>query len=158
MRSRRATRWGLRCAGILIGASLAPAASNTPMIPVADTEAIRAASQAKIKAASEILAMCREFLIAPPGERGTPPPLEVAEQIQQWSRVLTDAKLEAANNHDERVQVLTEAFERAKGYDAEIKDLIGNEASGLNKITAAKATYYRVDAERRLLREREAQN
>ncbi len=158
MRNRRASRWGLRWAGLLVAVAMAPAAPVAPLVPAADTEAIRATSQAKIKAANEILAMCREFLIAPPGERGAPPPLEVAEQIQLWSRVLTDAKLEAATTHDERIQVLTEAFDRAKGYESEIKDLVGNEASGLNKITASKATYYRVDAEGRLLREKELKN
>jgi len=131
MRNRRASRWGLRWAGLLVAVAMAPAAPVAPLVPAADTEAIRATSQAKIKAAN---------------------------QIQLWSRVLTDAKLEAATTHDERIQVLTEAFDRAKGYESEIKDLVGNEASGLNKITASKATYYRVDAEGRLLREKELKN
>ncbi len=116
--------------------------------------AVRASSQAKIKAATEILAMCREFLVAPPGERGTPPALEVAEQIQYWSRQLTDAKLEAADDHDERIKILTEAFERAKGLRGRDQGSRRQRGVGLNKLTAAKATYYRADAEARLLREK----
>ena len=134
---------------------MAPA-NPADALPDADSDALREASQTKVKAATEILAMCREFLVAPPGERGAPPPLEVAEQIQYWSRQLTEARLEAAQNKDERLKILTEAFDRAKGFDSEVKELAGNEASGLTKLSAAKATYYRVDAEVHLLKEKAA--
>ncbi len=157
MRNQRASRRGLMWACLLIAASLAPSAPPGPVLD-ANSDAIKAAAQAKIKAANEILAMCREFLIAPPGERGTPAPLEVAEQIQFWSRQLTEARLEAAEDKDERLKILTEAFDRAKGFDSEVKELTGNEASGLTKLSAAKATYYRVDAEVQLLKEKSAAN
>ena len=151
MPSRRADRWGLRCGGLLVAVALAPA--DPAQEPLSTDAPVQATAEAKIKAAEEVLAMCREFLIAPPGERGTPPPFEVAEQIQLWSRHLTDARLEAAGDHAERVKILTEAFDRAKGFETEIKDLAGNEASGLTKLTATKAIYYRADAEARLARE-----
>ncbi len=154
MRHQHAARWGFWCSGLLIVASMAP---TQPWVDAND-DAIREAAQAKVKAATEILAMCREFLVAPPGERGAPPPLEAAEQIQFWSRQLTEARLEAARDKDERLQILTEAFDRAKGFDSEVKDLAANEASGLTKLSAAKATYYRVDAEVRLLKEKAAAN
>ena len=114
---------------------------------------VRTKAEAKIKAAEEVLAMCREFLIAPPGERVDHPGFEVAEQIQLWSRNLADARLEATQDHAERVQILTEAVERSRGFETEIGDLAGNEASGLTKLTAIKAKFYRADAEARLARE-----
>ena len=153
MRSGRVARGGLGGGLFLVAAALAPAAPTAPPQAPADVEASRAA-QAKIKAATEILAMCREFLVAPPGQRGTPAPVEVAEQIQLWSRNLTDARLEAAADRAERLQILAEALDRAKGYENEIRDLATNEESGLTKLTAAKASYYRADAEARLLREK----
>ena len=161
MRSRRASRWGLGCAGVLAIAALAPAAplpAGAEPAPAAQAKAAAArdAAQAKVKAATEVLAMCREFLVAPPGQRGTPPPIEVAEQIQSWSRALADAKLEAAATREERLAVLAEALERARVFEGEVKDLAGNEASGLTRLTAAKAAYYRADAEARLLREQAA--
>ena len=155
MRNRRAARWGLRCAGVLVAVAMAPADPEAPVQkPAQVSDAAREKSQAKVKAASEVLAMCREFLVAPPGERGMPAPFEVAEQIQYWSRQLTEARLEAVTDHDERVKILTEAFERARGFETEIKDLAGNEASGLTKLSAAKALYYSADAEIRLIREK----
>lgn len=153
MASRRAARWGRWTAGVLTLAALAPASPQAEPRPSAT---IKEAAQAKVRAATEILTMCREFLVAPPGERGTPPPIEVAEQIQQWSRALTEAKLEAAEDRAARLAILTEALDRAKGFEGEVKDLTANEASGLTKLTAAKALYYRVEAEGRLIREREA--
>ncbi len=156
MRNHRMSRWGIWLGGLLVGSALAPASPTLPQPRQEVAAAIRESAQAKVKAATEILAMCREFLIAPPGERGTPAPLEVAEQIQYWSRQLTEARLEAAENKDERIKILTEAFDRAKGFEAEVKDLAANEASGLTKLTGAKATYYRVDAEGRLIREKAA--
>ena len=151
MLSRRADRWGFWCGGLLLAAGLAPATPTQE--PAAIDATVHAKADAKIKAAEEVLAMCREFLIAPPGERATPPPFEVAEQIQLWSRNLTDARLEATNDRAERIKILTEASERAKGFEVEIKDLAGNEASGLTKLTAHKAIYYRADAEAQLARE-----
>ena len=154
MRNRRGARWGLGCAGMLAMSALAPA--EPPQAPPQPSAAVKEAAQVKIRAATEILTMCREFLVAPPGERGTPPPVEVAEQIQQWSRALTDAKLEGAEDKAARLAILAEALDRAKGFEGEIKDLTANEASGLTKLTAAKAAYYRADAQGRLIREREA--
>ncbi len=155
MRTQRAGRWGLGWAGMLVAVALAPASPN-PQQPADVTEAIRTRAEAKVRAATEVLAMCREFLVAPPGEKGTPAPFEVAETIQFWSRQLTDAQLETVTDHDERVKILTEAFDRAKGFDAEIKELAGNEASGLTKLSAAKAVFYAADAEVRLIREKAA--
>ena len=151
MPSRRMDHWGFRCGGLLVAVALAP--TPPAQEPSSTNAPVRATSEAKVKAAEEVLAMCREFLIAPPGERGTPLPFEVAEQIQLWSRNLTDAHLEATDDHAERIKILTEAFDRAKGFEAEIKDLAGNEASGLTKLSATKAIYYRADAEARLARE-----
>ena len=148
---------GTGVAMVLIMASLAPAGpepSRSAAAGRADDPAVRAAVQAKIRAATEILAMCREFLVGPPGERGTPSPLESSEQIQFWSRQLADARLEATDDPAERVKILAEAFDQAKGYEAEIKDLATNEGSGLNKLSAARATFYRADAEARFVREK----
>ena len=150
MRRRRADRWGLRCGGLLVAVALAPTPSQEP---AADGASIAAKNEAKIKAATKVLGMCREFLVAPRGELATPPPIEVAEQIQVWARHLTDARLEAVTDRAERIKILTEAAERARGLETEIKDLAGNEASGLTKLSAAKAHYYTADAEARLIRE-----
>ena len=157
MRRILARQWGPWCVAALIAVSLAPAQPigfRPDPDPRADDPAVRAAVAAKIKAATEILAMCREFLVGPPGERGTPTALESAEEIQFWSRQLTDAKLEAADDRADRIKILAEAFDRARGYEAEIKDLAGNEASGLTKLSAARANFYRAEAEARLLREK----
>ena len=155
MRSRRAERWGGWCAGALVAAAMAPAGPEPrPQKPAELPPEVRARAEAKVKAATEVLAMCREFLVAPPGERGAPAPFEAAEQIQFWSRQLTDARLELVADHDERVKILTEALGKARGFEAEIKELAANEASGLTKLSAAKAAFYSSDAEVRLARER----
>ena len=161
MRSQRAARWGLGCAGLLAMTALAPATPPEPRtepVQAGPSAPVQAASEAKVKAATEILTMCREFLVAPPGQRGTPPAIEVAEQIQYWSRALTDAKLEAATSHEDRLKILSEAVDRAKGFEAEVKDLTGNEESGLTKLSFAKAVYYRADAQSRLIRETATDN
>ena len=161
MPNPRTSRWSLGFAGFVLAVALAPAAPSEPLslatsLQEPDQKAVHELGQVKIKAATEILAMCREFLVAPPAEKGIPAAIDVAEQIQYWSRQLTDAKLEEADDAAERIKILTEEFDRAKGFEAEIKDLAGNEASGLNKLSAAKAAYYRADAEARLIREKVA--
>ena len=156
MPSRRGLRWEIGCGVLLVATSLAPAEPRGPLTPAeptvarADADAVREAVQVKIKAATEILAMCREFLLAPPGAGGNS--VEIAEQIQYWSRELTDARLEGTDNHDERVAILTEAATRAREFEAQIKDLLGVDAKGMDKIAIAKAAFYRADLDVRLLR------
>ena len=106
----------------------------------------------KIRAASDILDMYRAFLVAPPGERLVPPAVEAAEQVQTWSRVLTDAKLEAATTRDERIKLLTEERDRAREFETQVKNLADAEEAGTMRVSTAKAAYYRADAEARLAR------
>ena len=147
-----------RRVGSVIGmAAVLAALAPAPRVaePTADT---RKAAETRVAAAQEVLDLCREFLVAPPGAKGGPTPLEAAEQIQFWNRQLADARLELAGKPEERVAILTGEVERARGFEAEVKDLARNEASGLSKLSAVKATYYRADAEVRLAKEKATRN
>ncbi len=149
MTTPRLTRGAPALGFLAILAALAPAPLAAD--PASDA---RKAAEARVAAAKEVLDLSREFLVAPPGAKGVPTPLDSAEQIQFWARQLADARLELAENRDDRVAVLAGEVERARGFESEIKDLARNEASGLSKLSAVKATYYRVDAEARLAREK----
>ena len=149
MRDERATWWGARATGVLAAAlALAPAA------PDEADEALRAAGLAKIRAAAEVLDIYREYLSAPPGENNITPRVEAAEQIQSWSRTLAEARLEAAATRDERIRLLTEETDRAREFETQVRNLAAGEGMGLTRMSTAKASYYRAEAEARLARAR----
>lgn len=129
--------------------ALAPA----PLAPD-DASDLKALAQAKVKVAREILAQYREYLLAPPGEKGVPGSLEVAEQIRSWSRQLADARLEAAEDHAERLKILGEEVASAAEFAKLIKELVGVNATGMDKMSASKAEFSRLEAEVRLAREK----
>jgi hypothetical protein len=111
-------------------------------------------SRVKVKVAREILAQYREYLVAPPGEKGVPAMLEVAEQIQSWSRQLVDARLDAAADKAERLTILGEEVASAREFEKVVKELVGGGAAGLDQLSARKAEFARLDAEVRLAREK----
>jgi hypothetical protein len=147
--NRIVTRVSLAIGSLALLAALAPA----PLAPD-DANDLKVLAQAKVKLAREILAQYREYLVAPPGEKGVPSSLEVAEQIQSWARQLADARLEAAENHAQRLTILGEEVASAKEFEKLVKDLVGGNAAGLDKMSARKAEYARLEAEVRLAREK----
>ncbi len=148
MSQHRPTRRDALALGLLAPAAALGAA------PAPLDESFKAAAEARVKAAREVLALCRDFLLAPPRENGIPSRVEVAEEIQRWSRALAEARLEVAANRDERLAVLTEEVDRARDFAGEIKELARGGADGLTRLSFAKAEYYRADAEARLAREK----
>src|SRR5947209_8385459 len=141
-------------ASLAIG-SLALAAALAPAPPAPDDASdLKSLAQARVKVAREILAQYREYLVAPPGEKGIPAPLDVAEQIRSWSRQLADARLEAAEDHAERLKILGEEVASAAEFEKLVKELVGGNATGLDKLSARKSEFARLEAEVRLAREK----
>ncbi len=124
-----------------------------PADPISST--LKAQGEAKLKAAREILDYCREALIAPPqgGARGETSS-DVVDDIERWSRVVVETRLELAANRDERLAILGEEVKRSGAFADEIRELIKGESSGLSKLSLAKADFYRLDAEIRLASEK----
>jgi hypothetical protein len=135
--------------------SLALVAALAPAPPAPDAAGdLKVLAEAKVKLAREILAQYREYLVAPPGEKGVPAPLEVAEQIQSWARQLADTRLEAAEGHAHRLVILGEEVASAKEFEKLVKDLVGGNAAGMDRMSARKAEFARLEAEVRLAREK----
>jgi hypothetical protein len=147
--NRIVMRVSMAIGSLALVAALAPA----PLAPD-DASDLKALAQAKIKLAQEILAQYREYLVAPPGEKGIPAPLEVAEQIQSWARQLADARLEAAEDHAKRLTILGEEVASAREFEKLVKELVGGNAAGLDRMSARKAEFARLEAEVRLAREK----
>ena len=127
-------------------AALAPAAPDA-------AEDVRALSRSKVKVAEQILAQYREYLIAPPGERGLPAPLEVAQEIQGWTHKVFEARLEAADAA-ERLNILAEEVKATLQFEEQVKALVGGNPTGLDRMAASKAEFVRLEAETRLAREK----
>jgi hypothetical protein len=139
--------------GWLLVACLAVTTALAPA-PQQPDPAVKALAQAKLDIARRILDQCKEWLVAPPGTKEIPAPLEAAEEIQYWVRQVADARLDLAENRAQRLAILEEEVKQAKIFESEVKDLAAGEASGLTKVAAAKAEFARVDTELRLAREK----
>jgi len=147
--NRTGKRLSMAFGSLALIAALAPA----PLAPD-DAGDLKALAQAKVKLAREILAQYRAYLVAPPGEKGIPATLDVAEQIRSWTRQLADARLEAAETKAERLAILAEEVASAKEFLTLVKELVGGGAAGMDKISYRKADYARLEAEVRLAREK----
>jgi hypothetical protein len=147
--NRIGKRASLALGSLALIAALAPA----PQAPVEVGE-VKALAEARVKVGRKILDYYKELLLAPPAGKDGPTIIEKADQIQNWSRLVADARLDTADRREERIAILSEEVTRARDFEKELKALVPGEPSGPLRFMADKAEFFRLEIETRLAKEK----
>jgi hypothetical protein len=131
-------------------AALAPAPQGPDVVLAGSLKGLAESKAAVARKIADFFADPRLAAMDVKGDgRGVPG----TDQVELWTRRVVDARLDAASDHDQRIAILTEDFERTKAIEARIK-AIADDVPGFAKLDSFKAEYYRLDAEYRLAKEK----